>query len=213
MEENNSLVKLSDEALLSRVVQRDADAFAVLYDRYAPLAFTVAIHMIGHSEAEEAVQEVFTRVWNRAHQFDASRGSFRGWFVGIVRHYALDQLKQRRQEQRALIAEGIDHLLVNAADPRLELSEALWQQERQRIILEALRSLPHEQRQVIVLAYFGGLSQSTIARRLGWPLGTVKKRARLGLQKLRAALLVPRNLLEPQAGPAQADKSEFSDEM
>ncbi|MGH2350361.1 MAG: RNA polymerase sigma factor [Chloroflexota bacterium] len=181
---------MGDEALAARVVLRDAAALALLYDRYAPAIYAMAAHMLGASEAEEAVQEVFLRLWNRAQQFDPSRGPFGAWFMAVARHHVLDEVRRRGQQQRILAAETIDRLLASAVDPQVNVEEEAWRHERGAVLRRALQALPDEQRRVLVLAYFGGLSQAAIAERLGCPLGTVKKRIRLGLQKLRAALPV-----------------------
>jgi RNA polymerase sigma-70 factor, ECF subfamily len=182
--------KLSDEVLVARLSARDMTAFALLYDRYAPAVYAMAAHLLNPREAEEIVQEVFLRLWLRADQFDAERGSFRGWFFAVARHQILDQLKRCSQEQRVLALYEIERLLTETnTDIVDQVAEMLWEEQRQQAMLQALHTLPAEQRRALVLAYFGGLSQSTIAQELGWPLGTVKKRIRLGIQKLREALV------------------------
>ncbi|MCQ3973753.1 MAG: RNA polymerase subunit sigma-70 [Anaerolineae bacterium] len=181
-------LELSDEVLVARVVECDVAAFTMLYDRYARPVYVVAVYMLGSAEAEEAVQELFLRLWRKADQFDPSRGSFNNWFMAISRHYLRDQLRRRSLQQQVMAAEQIDQLLTEAVDPNVDVEQEVWQRQRGAALLNALKSLPAEQRQAITLAYFGGFSQSSIAERLGWPLGTVKKRVRLGLQKLRAFL-------------------------
>jgi RNA polymerase sigma-70 factor, ECF subfamily len=176
----------SDEALGERVARRDVVAFTLLYDRYAQSVYALAAHLLDEASAEEAVQEIFLRLWNKADQFDADRGSFRGWFMTIARNHVMDELGRRNREQRIRAAEEVEELLAGAVDPDSDVAEEAWLHERRETMLQALKSLPSEQRRAIVLAYFGGLSQSSIAQELGWPLGTVKKRIRLGLQKLRA---------------------------
>jgi RNA polymerase sigma-70 factor (ECF subfamily) len=178
----------SDETLAARVAERDVAAFGLLFDRYAQTIYVFAAHLLGTADADEIVQEVFLRFWNRASQFDPLRGSFRGWFMAIARHQILNQLRRRSQEQRILAADAIDRVLAEAADPAVDVEEAAGLHERQESVLRALGELPHEQRRALVLAYFGGLSHSAIAQLLGLPLGTVKKRIQLGMQKLRAAL-------------------------
>jgi RNA polymerase sigma-70 factor (ECF subfamily) len=179
--------EFSDEALVARVGQRDVAAFGLLYNRYARAVYALAVHMLGSAEAEEVVQEVFLRLWSKADQFQTGRGSFGAWFMTIARHHVLDELRRRGQEQ-SVAAQAIDQILVEAADGLDNVEEEAWSREQGRTVLHALQGLPAEQRQALVLAYLGGLSQSSIAQSLGWPLGTVKKRIRLGLQKLRAAL-------------------------
>jgi len=197
----SSLLELSDEALLARVVQRDVAAFTVLYDRYARPVYVVAAYMLGRAEAEEAIQELFLRLWRKAEQFDPSRGSFNTWFMAISRHHLRDQLRRRSHQQRLVAAEQIDQVLIEVVDPTVDVEQEVWHRQRGAALLNALRSLPDEQRRAIVLAYFGGFSQTTIAERLGWPLGTVKKRVRLGLQKLRALLGQPGATSETPSEP------------
>jgi RNA polymerase sigma-70 factor (ECF subfamily) len=180
--------ELSDEMLMTLVVQRNVAAFSQLFDRYAQTVYVLAAHMLGSTDAEEVVQEVFLRCWNKAEQFDAARGSFRSWFLTVARHYVLNELRRHTLHQRLQAVAEIDQLLASAADPAADVEAVAWQHVQQDDILRALTGLPDEQRQALVLAYFGGLSHTQIAQHLGWPLGTVKKRIQLGLQKLRTAL-------------------------
>jgi RNA polymerase sigma-70 factor (ECF subfamily) len=178
----------SDELLAERVVQRDMAAFSIIYDRYAQPIYAMAAHMLGVSEAEEIVQEVFLRLWNRVDQFDSARGHFGPWLMTIARHRILDELRSRSQDQRFMAADEIDQLLEKTADSEVDVEEEVASRERNEIVFQALKTLPPEQRRVLILAYFGGLSQSFIAEHLNWPLGTVKKRIQLGLRKLRSFL-------------------------
>ena len=178
----------SDEYLIAQVSQRDKGAFSVLYDRYAQPVYTMAVHLLGNADAEEIVQEVFLRLWNRAHQFDPDRGSFKAWFMTIARYRILDELRARGQQARRMVIDDVQHLLESVENPQPGVEQQVRLQEEGRRLLYALQALPLEQRQALVLAYFGGLSQSAIAEQTGWPLGTVKKRIRLGMQKLRRAL-------------------------
>ncbi len=191
----------SDEALVSRVADGDLTAFSALYDRYDRPVYTMAAHLIGSAEAEEVVQEAFLRLWRSADQFDETRGRFAPWFFSISRHEVLARLRRRTREQRLALVEDVDRLLAAAPDPVIDVEEQVWRWERGDLLLQALNELPPEQRRVLVLAYFGELSQSTIAASLGWPLGTVKKRVRLGLQKLRQAL-APRDVVSVRNGSA-----------
>lgn len=196
----------SDETLASRVVQRDVTPFALLYDRYGQPVYSMAAHMLGRVDAEEIVQEVFMRLWNRADQFDPSRGSFKAWFMAITRYRIVDELRTRNQRDGFLVAvEDINQLLANTHDPTIDVEKEVWLNQNSRFVRQALQLLPNEQRHALVLAYFGGFSQSTIARHLGWPLGTVKKRIRLGMQKLRAALVKEPLAVELQDSSASAD--------
>ena len=177
----------SDEALVERVCRQDVTAFSVLYDRYARSVYVLAVTALDRAEAEEIVQEVFLRLWRKADQFQPERGPFGAWFMTIARHHLWDVLRRLHREP-SLAAEVIDQLLMESATNAASVEEEAWSQEVGESVLRALQGLPAEQRRALVLAYFGGLSQSSIAQHLGWPLGTVKKRIRLGLQKLRTAL-------------------------
>lgn len=179
---------LDDGDLVASVARGDVAAFDLLYDRYAGAVYALSAHLLGTSEAEEIVQEIFLRLWRKADQFDSARGSFAAWFMTIARYRVLRELRTRNQQRRIEVAEDVDRILARAADETADVEEQVWQLERGRAALTALNQLPAEQRQVLILAYFGGLSQSTIAQRLDLPLGTVKKRTRLGLRKLRLAL-------------------------
>ena len=178
----------SDETLATHVAVGDLTAFALLYDRYERPVYVMAAHLLGSAEAEEVVQETFLRLWHSAAQFDETRGRFTPWLLAIARHEVLARLRRRSREQRLTLVEDIDRLLAATPDPAIDVEEQVWRRARGDLILQALNELPPEQRRVLVLAYFGELSQTTIAASLGWPLGTVKKRVRLGLQKLRQAL-------------------------
>jgi RNA polymerase sigma-70 factor, ECF subfamily len=175
-----------EAALIGRIAGGDLDAFGALYDRYARDVYAFAAHALGRGPAEEVAQDVFVRIWQRAPQFDAARGSVAPWIMAIARHRIVDEI--RRRGRRPAILDTIDELLAGVEDPDADIEEATWSHERRRALLDVVRELPEEQRRVIVLAYFGGLTQSEIAEELGCPLGTVKTRARLGLQKLRASL-------------------------
>ena len=178
----------SDEALVERVRRhQDVTAFGQLYDRYARSVFVLAVTALDRAEAEEIVQEVFLRLWRKVEQYQPERGPFGAWFMTIARHQVWDTMRRLHREP-SLSAEAVDQLLMESAIDVSNVEEEAWSQEIGEAVLRALQGLPAEQRRALVLAYFGGLSQSSIAQHLGWPLGTVKKRIRLGLQKLRTAL-------------------------
>jgi len=189
MQSRSSSPLESDAVLAARVAVHEAEAWGLLYDRYAPSVFALAAHTLGRAHAEELVQDVFLRLWRTAPQFDPDRGAFRTWFLTGVRNRIWDELRSRSREERLLVAGEVEQLLSEAADPGVDVEELVYRRERGRAVLRALQCLPAEQRRVLVLAYFGGgLSHAAIAEHLGLPLGTVKKRTRLGLQKLRALL-------------------------
>src|SRR5438128_1671029 len=181
-------IEPSDEALAQRVAERDIDAFAVLYDRYAPRVFAWAVRTLGPSDADDVTQDVFLRLWDRAGRFDESRGRFGAWFAVVVRHEVIGRLRRRSREHRIATSEDIDELLGAVPDGGSPPEARAWLSERDALLAGAVRALPVEQRRVIVMAYFGGLSQSEIAAALAVPLGTVKKRTSLALAKLRRAI-------------------------
>ncbi len=178
----------SDEALVALVVQKNVEAFSTLYDRYSHGVYALAAHMLGEGDAEDVVQEVFFSLWNKAHQYDLQRGRFSGWLIAIARNQVIDHLKRRSQQSRFAAADKVDMLLANARDDAEGVEDQVWIRDSADAMLRALRAIPNEQRRVLVLAYFGGLSHSEIAGHLGIPLGTVKKRISLGLSKLRARM-------------------------
>jgi RNA polymerase sigma-70 factor (ECF subfamily) len=150
------------------------------------------------ADAEEVVQDVFVRLWRKADQYDPARGSFSSWLMAIAHNRVIDVVRRRGNGFPS--AEEIEAVLEAAEDPALDPAEEALVSVRSRLVIQALRELPLEQRRVLVLAYFGGLSQSSIAETLGWPLGTVKKRVRLGLRKLQLSL---ESELAPEAREAQ----------
>ena len=176
----------SDLELMQAVTTGDNAAFMALYDRYNRIAFGLAYRILGNAgAAEEAVQDAFMQLWSRAGTWqDRGEGSVRSWLLAIVHHRAIDtHRRSARHDQRSVNLD--DHLELRA------LGE-VWEDVDQRLTAEeiqtALDTLPHDQRQTIELAYFGGLTQSEIAAQEDMPLGTVKGRMRLGLSKLRTAL-------------------------
>jgi RNA polymerase sigma-70 factor, ECF subfamily len=177
----------SDEALVARVAQRDARAFEVLYRRYGREVYVLAAHLVGPARGEEVVQEVFTALWRHSRRYDPGRAPFRPWFMTLARNRVIDELRRCRAE-RLLVLDPVDDLLAGATDPSADVVEQVTRRAEGDGVVRALGSLPAEQRRVLVLAYFGGLTHAAIAESLGWPLGTVKKRLRLGLDKLRAEL-------------------------
>ena len=162
-----------------------------LYDRYGAVVYTVAYRVVGQrADAEEVVVETFAQAWREAGRFETARGSVAAWLTMIARSRALDLVRARgRRDKLAARAavSGPDEwpaAAENAASP----AERTEEDERRRVVRLAIESLSPPQRQAIELAFFEGLSQSEIAARLNQPLGTVKTRVRLGMQKLRESL-------------------------
>jgi RNA polymerase sigma-70 factor (ECF subfamily) len=178
-----------DETLLARIADGDSRALELLYDRYARVVYALAVRMLGTGElAEDIVQETFWRVWRRSNTFQARRGQVAAWIFGIAHNLSIDELRRQRARPEQVYDTDERPVLRDHIDPTADVVGAALEQEQRRLITTALEQIPGEQRQVIELAYFGGLSQSEIAARLGTPLGTVKTRVRLGLQKLRELL-------------------------
>ena len=162
------------------------EAIEVLYDRYAGLAYGLALRIVGDAgRAEDVVQEVLVSVWRKPERYDPARGSFRTWLMTLVRNRTSDCLRGtwRRQGDDVELADDLQDLSGHS-DPWPAVALSL---ERD-VVREALAALPAEQRQVVELAHYGGLSHSEISARLGLPLGTVKGRLRLAMEKLHSFL-------------------------
>jgi RNA polymerase sigma-70 factor (ECF subfamily) len=177
-----------DLDLYRRVSAGDRGAFEELYRRYGGAAYGLALRVTAQEAlAQEVVQDAFLALWRAPEAYDPSRGAFRSFFLSLVHHRAVDTVRReerlRRRNERAsnlepLVGEDVAEDVVRDAD--LEL--------RRKEVLEALTTLPREQRQVLELAYFGGATQARIAEELGIPIGTVKTRTLAAMRKLRRAL-------------------------
>jgi RNA polymerase sigma-70 factor (ECF subfamily) len=183
--DRDALQRLADEDLMPLVAQKDPAAFEVFYDRHGGAAYSLAYRIVGDAtSAEDVTQEAFLSMWRSRARYDPMRGSVRAWALGIVRNRAIDAL--RREGGRAPRLDFDDEAALERREaPERTEAEAL-RRETARQVRGALGSLPHEQSKVIELAYFGGFTHSEIARMLGMPIGTVKGRMRLGLEKMRA---------------------------
>jgi RNA polymerase sigma-70 factor, ECF subfamily len=171
--------------LIEQVARHDREAFGQLYDRFSSLVFTLALRMLkARSDAEDLLQEIFVQIWRQAANYREDRGSPEAWIINIARSRAIDKLRSiRRMEKSFVLSE----------DPaRAESSENVESQaaesETKLTMSSALANLPETQRKVLELAYFDGLTQTEIAKRLAEPLGTVKTRMRSGIQRLREIL-------------------------
>jgi RNA polymerase sigma-70 factor (ECF subfamily) len=202
-----------DEATLVRdVADGSSDAFARLYDRHAALVFATARRLTGdRAIAEEVTQETFLALWNRAELYDPGSGSLRTWLVAIARNRSLDRIRAAGRRPRAVwlgqlgergaTGEELERAMATApgaAQPPDPATLVVGEETRQAV-LAAIATLDDQERRVILLAYRDGLSQSEIAERLGWPLGTVKTRTRRALRVLRG-VLAPGSTAD--AGPA-----------
>jgi len=182
---NRQLAHLSDEALVLLAARSEESALAELYDRYGRAAYGLALRVLRDPElAEDAVQEAFLTLWRTAARFVPERSKASTWILTLVHRRAVDAV--RREQRRR--ADSLDW----AAEPSVEgVDEDAWLRLQRERVQEALRKLPDAQREALELAYYGGLSQSELAERLGQPLGTIKSRMFGGLSRLRELLGEP----------------------
>lgn len=178
---------LADEEVMQLVQRGDPRAFELLYDRHGGAAYSLAYRIVGkQAAAEDVVQEALLSIWRSRRRYDPTRGSVRTWILGIVHNRAIDGLRRssvhdRRRESLDVVEERFE------ARDRTDVEVA--RREEARSVRGALDTLPTEQRQTIELAYFGGFTQSQIAELMDEPVGTVKGRMRLGLDKMRRELV------------------------
>jgi RNA polymerase sigma-70 factor (ECF subfamily) len=182
---NRQLAHLSDEALVLLAARSEESALAELYDRYGRTAYGLALRVLrDQALAEDAVQEAFLTVWRTASRFVPERGKASTWILTLVHRRAVDAV--RREQRRR--ADSLDR----APEPSAEgVDESAWLRLQRERVQEALSRLPDAQREALELAYYGGLSQSELAERLGQPLGTIKSRMFGGLSRLREMLGEP----------------------
>ena len=178
--------RMVEAELVRRIAERDAEALSDLYDRFSGVLLALIHRVVGGAgDAEEVLQEVFIQVWNQADRYDRSRSSVSSWLSLITRSRSIDRLRKNQVKDRTAQA-------AFAEDSRTDTSPQgvrnVLYLERRRRVREALDELPDAQRQVIELAFFGGMTQSEIAESTGIPLGTVKTRTLLAMKKLRLAL-------------------------
>jgi RNA polymerase sigma-70 factor (ECF subfamily) len=180
------MLNLADEDLMQLVRRGDSEAFEVVYERHATAAFSLAYRIVGtRNAAEDVVQEAFLSLWRSGARYDRTRGSVRTWVLGIVHNRAIDAVRRAMvHDRRRASDEGIEERFEARERTDVEVAR----NDEAREVHAALRALPAEQCKVIELAYFGGFSQSEIADMLDTPIGTVKGRMRLGLDKMRGQL-------------------------
>jgi RNA polymerase sigma-70 factor (ECF subfamily) len=171
-----------DAELVVRLQRRDPQALAELYDRYGRLVYSLIVRVVRDGAlAEDLVQETFLRVWNRAQGFDAQRGALGPWLLAVARNRAIDYLRSASgRERNALELEEVDHPSLYT-----DMERDILASDKARVIRAALEKLAPNQREVIELAYFEGLTQTEMAERMGQPLGTVKTWVRTALKNLR----------------------------
>jgi RNA polymerase sigma-70 factor (ECF subfamily) len=186
---------LDDQTLIRLVARAHADALGVLYERYSRLVFSLAWNLVGdQATAEEITLDVFTRIWEKAETYRPEQAKVSTWLTSIARYRSIDMLRRRgsRPEQHSVgFAELAPDDLPSPNGPE-EAAELAMQQQRVRA---AIAALPSDQKQVLALAYFKGYSHREIAEVLNQPLGTVKTRIRLAMQKLRDLLLEERRVV------------------
>lgn len=175
-----------DSELARRLHERDPKVMAALYDRYGRLVYSLILRVVRNAAAaEDLTQETFLRVWNRGHAFDAARGSLGPWIVTVARNRAIDYVRSAdgRMAARSLELDQLEH-----PGHFTDLEEGVLSIDRARRLKEAFEKLTPNQKTVIELAYYEGLSQSEMAARMQQPLGTVKTWVRSALKTLREQL-------------------------
>jgi RNA polymerase sigma-70 factor (ECF subfamily) len=181
----------ADHDLVARAARGDEQAIGALYDRYGRVLYAVAFRVVGQrADAEDVVSEAFAQAWRDSSRFELARGSVVGWLTMIARSRALDLVRARSRRDRITASAAADQpqRAPGMGDWRTDPSDAFDSAERRKQVQTALQTLSPPQRQAIELAFFEGLSQSEIAERLKEPLGTIKTRVRLGMEKLRDSL-------------------------
>ena len=184
-----------DVALIRRMVEADETALGALYDRWVRSLYSLVLHLLRDpDEAEDVVEETFWQAWRKAGSYEPSRGAVSTWLLTIGRRKALDRLRARKRSREDLLDSdrAFDDLPSRSPDPSVDAEGSDLKEK----VKAALRALPNEQREVLELGYFSGMSQTEIAEATGQPLGTVKTRMRLALQKLREPLSIHRGVTE-----------------
>jgi RNA polymerase sigma-70 factor (ECF subfamily) len=181
--------QLSDVDLITQASRGDPRALEVLYDRYSRVVFSFALRIVNDQQiAEEVLQEVFFRAWQQGGSFRASKGTFLTWLLSITHNMAIDEVRKRKRRPQRSDSDDPDIVLAAVADGGPSVEDEVWSRALRERIGRALDTLPNAQREAIELAYFRGMTHREIADTLGEPLGTIKTRMRLGMQKLRDQL-------------------------
>jgi RNA polymerase sigma-70 factor (ECF subfamily) len=184
---------VDDVGLVMRIAQRDQAALSILYDRYARIIYSLAFRSLRSvEESEEVVLDVFAQVWRIAERYDPQKGRADTWLFTLARSRLLDRLRKvKRSGSSITVSIDAEEIQPQAAD--VDIFEDVVIRERRSQVIAALKTLPDEQKLVLELAYYQGMSQSEIAAQTGLALGTVKTRIRLGLSKLKSALSAQEN--------------------
>ncbi len=187
MERRTDYAQLTDDQLVRALADGDPGGLTVLSERHARPVYSLALRILGDPGwAEEVAQDVLLRLWTAPQMYNPARGDLRPWLLSVTHHAAIDGLRGRRGTARA--RNSGPALLDDMAQEGDGPEELAWSHLQSEGIWQALSNLPDAQREVVELVYYGGLSQSEVAAQTGQPLGTVKTRVRLGLQKLKVAL-------------------------
>jgi RNA polymerase sigma-70 factor, ECF subfamily len=183
-----------DVALIRRMVDADETALGALYDRWVRSLYSLVLHLLKDpDEAEDVVEETFWQAWRKASSYEPSKGAVSTWLLTIGRRKALDRIRAKKRHKEDPI--GRDRTFEDLPSPALDPSQDMEGSELREHVRAALKELPSEQREVLELGYFKGMSQTEIADATGQPLGTVKTRMRLAMQKLREPLSMHRRVL------------------
>jgi RNA polymerase sigma-70 factor (ECF subfamily) len=180
--------RIDDASLIQQLALNNKDALSALYDRYGRLVYSIAFNSVGdQAAAEEIVQDVFTRIWQKANTYDAGIAKVSTWLISITRNRVIDELRREKAHPERTAVGWFEESEIDSSSSLMfeEETELSW---RQKLVKEALNTLSPHDREVLALAYFKGYSQSKIAEVLGIPLGTAKTRIRSAMQKLHRAL-------------------------
>jgi RNA polymerase sigma-70 factor (ECF subfamily) len=178
---------VDDAVLLASIQRGDQQAVAALYDRYSGVAYGLAFRITNDGTlAEDVVQDAFVSVWKQAARFDTERGKVKSWLLTIVHHKAIDAVRRKTNRKERALPEGPGDFVAAYGRPHEETSASMDADA----VRAAVRLVPEDQRRTIEMAYFEGLTHLEIAERMQVPLGTVKSRLRIGLEKMRDALRV-----------------------
>jgi RNA polymerase sigma-70 factor (ECF subfamily) len=177
------LTQISDEALVSLVASSADEALAELYDRFGRVAYGLALRILRDDGlAQDAVQEAFLGIWRSADRFLPERGKASTWILTLVHRRSIDLVRREDRRRGEPLEQAPEPIALSTVEGEATLGF------RRRVVQEALKGLPPEQREALELAYYGGLTQSELAERLGQPLGTIKSRMFMGLARLRDLL-------------------------
>lgn len=177
---------ISDADLMAAMAAGNSSAMSLLYDRYSRPVYSFAYRMVGDRDhAEDVMQEVFLRAWRRSARFSDTRGSLISWLLSITHNMAIDELRKRQRRPQKAESSEPDLMLEVLQDNEVPVEDQAVSTEYNRMVREILHEIPDNQREVLELGYFRGMTQREIAEYLNTPLGTIKTRMRLALRKLQ----------------------------